>query len=205
MNRVALTFDAEHPDRVAQAGAEESLLDVLDRLGVRATFFLQGRWVEANPKTALRITESHTVGSHSHYHCPLPLLSDEGLVADFRMAEKVFRHHLGLDPKPWFRCPFGAGSDDPRVLGVMSQRGYVHVGWDVFANDWQASASAVGLVRALVPELRSQNDSIVLMHAWPSVTLRAVPALVESLRETGVEFVGVDELPFPPQSSALWR
>ena len=41
--RVALTFDAEHPDRPTTSGVDEQLLDVLDDLDVRATFFVQGR------------------------------------------------------------------------------------------------------------------------------------------------------------------
>ncbi len=49
--RVALTFDAEHPDRPTVSGVEEQLLDVLDDLEVRATFFVQGRWAEAFPST----------------------------------------------------------------------------------------------------------------------------------------------------------
>ena len=54
--RVALTFDAEHPDRPNCApGVPEALVELLGDRGVRATFFLQGRWVEAYPETARRI------------------------------------------------------------------------------------------------------------------------------------------------------
>ena len=52
--RVALTFDAEHPDRPSAPGVQERLLDSLRRLEVRATFFVQGRWAEAYPLTARR-------------------------------------------------------------------------------------------------------------------------------------------------------
>ena len=53
--RVALTFDAEHPDRPHRPGVQEGILDVLRDRSVRATFFLQGRWVEAFPETARRV------------------------------------------------------------------------------------------------------------------------------------------------------
>jgi len=53
--RVALTFDAEHPDRPAHAaGNAERILDLLGDAGIRATFFVQSRWAEANPTTAGR-------------------------------------------------------------------------------------------------------------------------------------------------------
>jgi DNA-binding transcriptional regulator YhcF (GntR family) len=64
--RVALTFDAEHPDRPTSTGVTERLLELLERLAVPATFFVQGRWAEACPGTARRIVEGgHAVGSHS--------------------------------------------------------------------------------------------------------------------------------------------
>ena len=39
--RVALTFDAEHPDRRSTYGAQERVLDVLDKLDAKATFFVE--------------------------------------------------------------------------------------------------------------------------------------------------------------------
>ena len=42
--RVALTFDAEHPDRPGcPPGNAERILDTLEGSGVRATFFVVGR------------------------------------------------------------------------------------------------------------------------------------------------------------------
>ena len=53
--RVALTFDAEHPDRPNRPGITEGLLDVLAAREVPTTWFLQGRWVEAEPELARRV------------------------------------------------------------------------------------------------------------------------------------------------------
>jgi peptidoglycan/xylan/chitin deacetylase (PgdA/CDA1 family) len=49
--RVALTFDTEFPGRPTEAGVGDRLLAALG--AVRATFFLQGRWVRANPELAV--------------------------------------------------------------------------------------------------------------------------------------------------------
>src|SRR5437762_11538647 len=87
--RTALTFDAEHPDRRSTPGVQERLLDILDRLDVKATFFIQGRWAEAYPDTAARIAKSgHLVGNHSHYHARMPHLSRDGLDFDIKTAEE---------------------------------------------------------------------------------------------------------------------
>ena len=112
--RVALTFDAEHPDRPGCApGVAGAMVDVLEERGIRATFFMQGRWVEAYPETARRIVRAgHLIGNHSHYHTRMPLLSEAGLAADIAEAERVITE-LGTNPKPWFRCPWGDGWSDP--------------------------------------------------------------------------------------------
>ncbi|MFZ9703020.1 MAG: polysaccharide deacetylase family protein, partial [Candidatus Limnocylindrus sp.] len=67
--RVALTFDAEHPDRPHHlVGSEDRLRETLGTLEVRGTFFVQGRWAEAFPDQARRIAEDgHLIGNHSHY------------------------------------------------------------------------------------------------------------------------------------------
>ena len=82
--RLALTFDAEHPDRrQCPPGVAERMLAILDRERGPATFFLQGRWVTAYPQLAQAIVAAgHLVGNHSHSHAPLMDLSDAGLSAD---------------------------------------------------------------------------------------------------------------------------
>ena len=73
--RVALTFDAEHPDRPTRAATSGCSTRWLPA-ATRATFFVQGRWAEANPAVARRIARSgHLVGSHSFYHARMPLLT----------------------------------------------------------------------------------------------------------------------------------
>src|SRR4051812_42717646 len=136
--RVALTFDAEHPDRPHRPGVTTGILDVLAARSVPTTWFLQGRWVEAEPLLARRVgDDGHLVGNHSFYHARLPLLSDDGLATDIAAAEQVIADTTGHDPRPWFRCPFGAGADDPRVLAAIAARGYREIGADVILEDWE--------------------------------------------------------------------
>jgi len=64
--RIALTVDTEHPDHPAAPGNLERQLDELERRGVRATLFVQGRWAAANPGPARRIAEAgHVIGNLS--------------------------------------------------------------------------------------------------------------------------------------------
>jgi len=199
--RVALTFDAEHPDRPARAGNDERLLDALEAAGVRATFFVQGRWAEAFPGVARRIaTDGHLVGSHTHYHARVPLFSDAGLETDIRDAEAAIGEHVGVDPRPWVRFPFGAGARDSALLGRLADLGYPrHVGWHVAPDDWDPGRTRDDLVDRVVDGATAHgDDAVVLLHTWPDPTFAGVPDVVHRLSASGASFVTVDELNDPP-------
>jgi peptidoglycan-N-acetylglucosamine deacetylase len=196
--RVALTFDAEHPDRPrCPPGGAGRVLDLLGETGVRATFFIQGRWAEADPATARRIAEEgHLVGSHSHYHVRMPLLSDAGLEDDVWRAEEAIRDAAGVDPRPWFRCPWGEGAADPRVLAAIHRGGYRHVGWDVVAEDWEADRSSEEIETAVVEGIgEGDGDRVVLLHAWPEAVPEALDGAIRRLGAGGSAFVTVADLP----------
>lgn len=195
--RVALTFDAEHPDRPqCPPGAPERILDVLAHAGLRGTFFLQGRWVSAYPETVRRVVAAdHLVGNHSDHHAHVTEFSDDGLRADVCAAESTIREVAGADPRPWFRCPFGDGRDDPRILGVLDALGYRNVHWDVEAKDWADGQTVESVTRTVLDGVRAHGDgAIVLLHTWPGPTPDALGSIVERLRADGASFVTVEEV-----------
>ena len=173
---------------------------MLDRLatdGVPATFFVQGRWAEAEPRVARRIAaDGHLVGNHTHHHAPMTSLTPRGRAGDVRAAEAAIRRVLGVDPQPWFRCPFGDGMDDPAVLAGLDRLGYRSVGWDVDALDWQAHATGPAVVRRIVEGAIERGDgAVVLQH--PGRGRRPVPWSRRSRGSAprGATFVRLDALP----------
>ena len=199
--RVALTFDAEHPDRAScPQGNIERILDILKATAVRATFFLQGRWAQSQPAAAKRIAQDgHLLGNHSFYHARTPLLAEAGIREDVTDAEQYIKEITGVDPRPWFRCPFGAGGDDPLVLGVLSDLGYRNVGWHIAVQDWEPWRKAPDLVDDVVEGVRTNGDgAVVLLHSWPGGTGDALEQMIADLRALGAEFVAVDQLEMLP-------
>jgi peptidoglycan-N-acetylglucosamine deacetylase len=195
--RVALTFDAEHPDRPpGGAGVEEEMLALLRQEDVRATFFIQGRWAQAHPELAARIVgDGHVIGSHSHFHARMPLLSDEGLRADIVQAGRAIRDATGADPKPWFRCPWGHGARDPRVGMALRAQRYQHVGWDVVAEDWEPDRSGEQVAGDVLEGVRAHGDgAVVLLHPWTASTQDALPRILGSLRDAGDAVVTIEQL-----------
>jgi peptidoglycan-N-acetylglucosamine deacetylase len=195
--RVALTFDAEHPDRpLCPPGSAERILDALRAASVRATFFVQGRWAEAHPDTARRIAEDgHLIGHHSKYHARMPLLHDDGVREDIREGAAAILEATGIDPRPWFRCPFGAGRDDPRILGLLDELGYRNVFYQVVVEDWEPWRTGQDVERDAVRGAVEHGDgAVVLLHSWPAPTADAVPGIIRGLREAGADLVGIDGL-----------
>jgi len=194
--RVALTFDAEHPDRPHHGEHTGWVLDELERMHLRATFFLQGRWVEAFPDTArLVAANGHLIGNHSFYHARMPLLGADGFEEDIREAQRAIIDATGVDPRPWLRFPFGAGADSAALVDRLPALGYRHVGWDVEVYEWDPGRSAREVAAAAVDGVAARGDgAIVLLHTWPDPVAAALAEIVGRLRDTGARFVGIDEL-----------
>jgi len=194
---VALTFDAEHPDRPGWGpDVADRVLGLLREAGVRSTFFLQGRWAQAHPEVARRIARrGHVVGSHSHFHARMSLLGPEGLRRDIMESEAAIRDAAGLDPRPWFRCPWGDGGREDRVTEALAAAGYRHVGWDVVADDWEPSRSSRDVADTVIGGVRAMGGrAVVLLHAWPSTVPAALQAIIEAF-EAVARFVTVEEIP----------
>src|SRR5450432_3084173 len=194
--RIALTFDTEHWSHPSTADVQERILDVLTAARVRATFFVQGRWATAYPGCANRIAAAgHLVGNHSHHHAPMDSLTDAGIESDVRKAEKAIVEITGVDPRPWFRCPFGYGHDDPRVLAALERAGYRNIHWDVEPDDWKPERTPADLERLVIDGALQHGDgAVVLLHSWPPATIAALPAILAGLADAGARPVGLDEV-----------
>ena len=193
--RVALSFDTEFPARPCPRDSEAAILSALDEARVRATFFVQGRWARVYPELARAIAEAgHLIGNHSHHHAPMDGLVDDLFREDVRGAEEWIQRSTGTDPRPWFRCPFGSGMEDERVLGLLDELGYRHVGWDVDPRDWEEGRTRSELLESVLAGVEARESSIVLMHGWPGVTAEALAELISGLHALGAELMGVDEL-----------
>ena len=102
---------------------------------------------------------------------------------------------MGVDPRPWFRMPFGSGADRQVPLARLAELGYRNVGWHVSGEDWHRRRSGGGVADAVVAGALAHGDgAIVLLHTWPDATTAALPAMVERLRAAGAELACVDQL-----------
>jgi len=193
--KLALTFDAEHPDVAGSDPAGvELILAELARADVKATFFLQGRWASAFPGTARTIaTAGHLIGSHSHYHADMRLLTMPGIASDLGRARDAIKEASGVDPFPYFRFPFSFGIADANAARAVMSAGYRHLYWDLDSQDWNG-ASAREMSKRVTKGARRKDEMIVLFHTWPAPTAEGTRRVLEWARNNDVEFVTVDSL-----------
>ena len=102
------------------------------------TFFLTGRWVEANPDgVAAIVAAGHRLGNHSVTHPAFTGLSDDAIRDEVLGAEAAIQA-AGGDPRPLFRFPLG--DRDARTIAAVNDLGYLPVRWTVDTLGWQGTS-----------------------------------------------------------------
>lgn len=131
---LALTFDdGPNPAWTPQ------LLDTLASFEVRATFFLVGRYAQAEPQLVRRILSAgHLIGNHSWSHPNLAITSASRVRAELTQTRDMLQHITG-QPVMWFRPPFGGRR--PVVLKIARSLGMTPVLWNAMTSDWSEPSS----------------------------------------------------------------
>ncbi len=156
------------------------LLDTLDRLGVRATFFLIGQRVQEYPYFAREIVRrGHETGNHTFHHLNLPRLSGAEMAAELGRAQEVITAVTGQSPR-YFRPP--GGDYNATVLRVAANLGLVTVFWTDDPGDY-ARPNPLLLEAKLLA--RVSNGGILLLHQGVEETIRLLPLTVDVLRRRG--------------------
>ena len=199
---VYMTFDDGPSDLT------KPLLDVLDRCGVKATFFVIGA-VNSSSLAEMKniVGRGHTIGIHSMTHVYRQVYaSPEAFFRDFYEIRDVIRRETGVDPKI---CRFPGGSVnayDKRVLkeilAKLKKEGYTYYDWNVSSGDSAAVTNSETIFRNALNGVHSHRTSVVLFHNSERKidTLNQVERFVKTLKSEGYAFKtlnpSVDNRPF---------
>jgi peptidoglycan/xylan/chitin deacetylase (PgdA/CDA1 family) len=179
------------------------LLDLLDRLDIRALFFVKtesfGRgnpWEREHGEIVEEIgSRGHMIGNHTESHRQLPLLSNAEIAAELAVSETKIENAIGLRPR-LIRPPGGALSN--RVRELLAARGYTSVLWSVYTGDLEVD-TAEDIVRTFFRVLKRREretgdrGGIVLLHDTQPHSLDAVPRLVDALKRRNCELLDQNE------------
>ncbi len=188
---VALTFDDGPHEKYTT-----ELLDTLSKYDVTATFFLMGKNVEQYPEIVKRIqNEGHEVANHSYDHPILPLYSRREIRRQIDSTSSLIESAAGVMPI-YFRPPMGLFTSS--VLDVTEESGHIAVIGEVYPRDPYKPGVNKIVERVLK---RTEPGSIIIMHdggTWGKIdrsqSVKAVPIIIESLREKGYRFLTVSDL-----------
>ena len=184
---IALTFDdGPHPENTP------ALLDILGGMGVEATFFVVGQYVERYPSLVSRIhEEGHLIGNHSFSHVKLPLFTGDRMITEIVHTGDVIEEYTGVRPR-YFRPPHGLR--DMRLWRLVKLLNMCAVMWTVMPWDWRNS-SEDAIIKKILGSL--ENGGIITLHdggGRRTETLKAVKKLVPAIRQRGFAFVTIDRM-----------
>lgn len=184
-----LTFD-DGPENKNTLGA----LDVLKQYGIKATFYLVGRYCTYYPEVVKRIfDEGHAIGNHSYTHDYDVLYPNVyNFMDEIYNTEKVIKEIIGVRPLI-IRAPGGkAGMFTNEYYPVLASAGLVEHDWNVCIED---ATSKTYYAEDFINKVRQQTawnpqHAIVLMHcgAYKGETIRALPGIIQVLKDRGYSF-----------------
>ncbi len=199
-NHLALTFD-DGPNDIHT----ERLLEVLNAHGVRATFFLVGKYVRQRPHLVRAIfAGGHSIGNHTFNHCNLLRATPAQLRRELSDTELAIEDAIGQKlPEPKLvRPPWGFRRPD--TLGSIRKLRMVPVMWSVTCFDWHATTAerveghAVRRIRRSGPH----TPQIILLHdgghvgmgADRSASVDATRLIIRRYFAEGRKFLTIPEM-----------
>jgi peptidoglycan/xylan/chitin deacetylase (PgdA/CDA1 family) len=184
-----------------------AVLDALDAVNAKATFFLVGEQIADSPHLATEIlARGHEIGVHGRRHFRHDRVPSEESVTDIEAGYAAVGEIDGVKPR-FYRPPYGklsaAGAEACERLGL--EVAY----WSTWGLDWEP-LPAQRIARRVNRDL--DDGSIVLLHdsaryaVRPSAveTARAIEAIARRAAELDLDLVTLaDACGSPTPASAV--
>jgi peptidoglycan/xylan/chitin deacetylase (PgdA/CDA1 family) len=185
---VAITFD-DRPNPLYTL----KVLDILEEVSGKATFFMIGQHIERYPEIVEVVkTQGHEIGNHTYSHANLISLDKEGVLREIELTAALIDTMTGRK-SVIFRPPYLDFNET--VISMCHQFGYMMIGaLNTDALDWEQPG-----MDYIIQKTRShiKNGSILFFHDGigdRSQTIEAVKILVSELKSQGYDLVTISEL-----------
>jgi len=204
--KMAITFD-DGPDPTWTP----RIMAVLDKYGVKGTFFLIG--VQAEKYSALTkklYADGQEIGNHTFTHPDISSISRSYFKVELNLTERLFAGKIGVKPV-LFRPPYSIDqepdtADQVGPLELSQDMGYITVGDKIDTNDWrenprQTANEMAAQVLNNLPPCKPTNfltcGNVILMHDGGgdrSETVKALDIIIPAMQKRGYEIVPVSGL-----------
>ena len=194
---IALTFDdGPSPNPTPQ------ILDILKEKNIKATFFMIGQNLKNFPQIGKQVVaDGHAIGNHTWHHWNRPM-NEFTAAREINDTAALLYKTTGVKTS-LFRPPNGFLSNG--LAAYARKQDDVVILWSIDSGDWRKRGVSVeGLVNHVLQ--KAKPGAIVLMHdgsgistvglasSLGSLTVDALPKMIDELKKQGYEFVSVPEL-----------
>jgi len=188
---VALTFDdGPNPEHTP------ALLEMLERKGIHATFFVVGRRVRRFPDIVTRAVQAgHEIANHTYWHVALTVLPPSEIRRTIRGTSALVERTAGVRPR-FVRPPFGWFNDG--VLRVVRETGHIPVIGSIHPRDSRKPGTEVIVDRVL---RRAAPGGVIILHdgGWRERSDRrqsvaAADEITDALLAQGYRFLTLSEM-----------
>ena len=161
------------------------VLEILERYGVKATFFMVGENIYKHPDVFDKVVQAgHTIGNHTYNH----LKGWRCTTAEYLANVEKFPKETNL-----FRPPYGKATICQRR--ALVKEGYTLIYWDVLTRDYEATRTPEAMLAQIKREVRP--GSIINFHDSLKSNermLAVLPQVIEFLQTEGYQMESLREL-----------
>ena len=193
--RIYLTFD-DGPSIYT-----DELLDLLDELDVKATFFVLAQDGYEDEYKRI-VNEGHTLGIHSYKHVYSDVYANaDSFANDIDLVYDYVTNVTGVEPR-FYRFPGGSSNtiykgDKDDLFNYLDEKNLVYVDWNVASNDsTYGGLSSNTIANNVLNGLKDKDDCVILLHDANDKhsSVEAVRLIVEKLKtEENVIFLPITD------------
>ena len=192
--RIFLTFDDGPTIQVTPY-----ILDLLKNEDIKATFFVLGNRVDANPELVKReYEEGHFIANHGYSHKYSAIYaSTDAVIDEYYKTNQSIRDAIGNQEYNSLAFGFTGGSvggyyDSLKraTKQILREKGIVSIDWNALIGDSEGLKTKEKLLNRFYETMKNQSSVVLLMHdaADKILTYETLPEIISYCRENGYEF-----------------
>ncbi len=193
---IYLTFD-DGPSRYTS-----KLLGILDKYGVKATFFVTNQFPAYQYMIGETHRRGHTIALHTYKHNYASLYaSEDAYYKDLYLIRDICIKQTGVEPKI-VRFPGGTNNTVSRnyCKGIMTSltkslqyHGYLYCDWNVSGGDTYSGSTRTSIANSVISGAKKNSVSVVLQHDTTDKSVSAVEDILFWGIQNGYTFLPMSE------------
>lgn len=138
---ISISFDAAWGNEDT-----ETLIDIMEKYGVKTTFFVVGGWVDKYPESVKQLADAgHEIMNHSATHPHMTKISANKIREEVKLCDEKIQNITGVKPT-LFRAPYGDYNNT--VVSTLRETGHFTIQWDVDTSATVGNPLGIRLCKA---------------------------------------------------------